>query len=64
MARFTCPYLDGEVELTEERERHISKRHPELLPKFQERMAQTLANPDEVRRSARLGNARLFLTPL
>lgn len=60
MARFTCPYLDGEVELTEERERHINERHPELAPKCQERIAQTLADPDEVRRSARLANARLF----
>ncbi len=60
MARFICPYLDGEVELTEERERHINERHPELVPKCQERIAQTLADPDEVRRSARLANARLF----
>ncbi len=60
MTRFACPYLDCEVELSEERERHISERHPELLPKFQERVAPTLADPDEVRRTARLANARLF----
>ncbi len=60
MSRFTCPYLDGEVELTEEREQHIKERHPELVPKCQERIAQTLADPDEVRRSSRLANARLF----
>lgn len=60
MARFTCPYLDGEVELSEERERHIMERHPELLPKYRQHIAQTLADPDEVRRSARLANARLF----
>ena len=40
--------------------RSAHERHPELLPKFQERVAQTLADPDEVRRSARLANARLF----
>ena len=58
--RFACPYLRGEVELTEERERHIQERHPDLLPKYRDRMAQTLADPDQVRRSARSSNARLF----
>jgi hypothetical protein len=29
--RFSCPYLAGEVELTEEREKHIVERHPELV---------------------------------
>ena len=32
MSLFPCPYLKGEVELTDERERHIAERHPELLP--------------------------------
>jgi hypothetical protein len=26
MTRFPCPYLHGEVELTDERERHIARR--------------------------------------
>lgn len=60
MARFPCPYLKGEVELTAERERHIAGRHPDLLPEHRERMAETLADPDQIRRSARFGNARLF----
>ena len=60
MARFQCPYLQGEVELTEERERHIAEHHPDLLPENRERMADTLADPDQVRRSLLMGNARLF----
>lgn len=60
MDRFPCPYLKGEVECTEERERHIAERHPDLLPEHRNRIADTLADPDLVRRSKRLGNARLF----
>lgn len=61
MTRFPCPYLQGEVELTDERAQHIAERHPDLLPEHQERIADTLADPDQVRRSARFGNARLFV---
>jgi hypothetical protein len=60
MTRFPCPYLTGEIELSAERERHILERHPELLPKHRHWIAATLAEPDEVRRSARFGSARLF----
>ncbi len=60
MGRFPCPYVNGEVELSAERERHIAERHPDLLPEHRERVAETLADPDQVRRSARFGNARLF----
>ena len=58
--RFSCPYLAGEVELTEEREKHIGDRHPELLPKIRERIRMTLAEPHEVRQSARSADGRLF----
>jgi hypothetical protein len=60
MSRFPCLYVKGEVELSAERERHIAERHPDLLPDHRERMAEPLADPDQVRRSARYGNARLF----
>ena len=60
MIRYPCPYLNGEVELTKERERHIAERHPDLLPDHQHHLAETLAQPDQVRRSARFGSARLF----
>ncbi len=60
MALFQCPYLGGEVELTAEREAHITAQHPDLLPIFRDKLAETLADPDQVRRSVRFGNARLF----
>lgn len=60
MEEFHCPYLKGNVELTEERERHITQRHPDLLPAYRQQMAETLAQPDQIRRSTRFGNARLF----
>lgn len=60
MARFSCPYLDGAVELSEEREQHIAASRPDLIPAHRSRIADTLADPDQVRRSKRFGNARLF----
>jgi hypothetical protein len=60
MTQFACPYLHGVVELTDERERHIAERHPDLLPEHRERIADTLTNPDQIRRSMRFRNARLF----
>jgi hypothetical protein len=51
--RLSCPYLAGEVELTEEREKHVGDRHPELLPKIRDRIRMTLAEPYEVRRPLR-----------
>ena len=58
--QFPCPYLAGEVELTEERERHITERHPDLLPAHRQRIAETLAAPDQVRTSARFGSAKVL----
>ncbi len=60
MALFQCPYLGGDVELTAERETHIATQHPDLLPTYRDKLAETLADPDQVRRSARFGSARLF----
>jgi hypothetical protein len=60
MIRFTCPYLSAEVELSDERERHIAENHPDLLPEHRGRIADTLAHPDQIRRSARFSHARLF----
>lgn len=60
MTFFSCPYLDNDVELTAEREHHIILRHPDLLPMYQQCIPDTLVLPDEVRRSSRIGNARLF----
>ena len=60
MTFFPCPYLDSDVELAGEREYHITLRHPDLLPMYQQCIPDTLILPDEVRRSSRLKNARLF----
>ena len=60
MRVFPCPYVRGEVELTDEREAHISQTHPDLLPEYLAQIGQTLADPDQVRRSARMSTARLF----
>lgn len=60
MSRFPCPYLTAEVELTREREYHIAERHPDLLPEYRKQLIETVAAPDQVRRSRRFGNARLF----
>lgn len=60
MQRLPCPYLHSDVELSEERERHIAERHPDLLPEHRVRIAGTLAEPDRVQRSSRFPNARLF----
>ncbi len=58
--QFFCPYLDSEVELTQERERHILERHPDLPARYQELIANTLANPEEVRCDVRFENTLLF----
>jgi hypothetical protein len=60
MSQFPCPYLAGDVDLTEERERHIAERHPDLLPEHRQRIAETLADPDQVRTSVQFGSAKLF----
>lgn len=60
MLIYPCPYLKGEVELTDEREAHIAHTHPDLLPEYLMQIGQTLADPDFVRSSVRMGSARLF----
>ena len=48
MILFPCPYLQGEVELTEERERHIAKRHLDLLPDYCPCVATTLFDSSSI----------------
>jgi hypothetical protein len=60
MASFPCPYLNGEVELTDERERQIAARHPDLYQAHWPRVAETIADPDQVRWSRRDPNTRLL----
>jgi hypothetical protein len=49
VTHFPCPYLQTQVELTEERERHIAERHPDLLLEQRTCIADTLAESDQVR---------------
>lgn len=60
VTKFSCPYLNSEVELTREREQHIAENHPDLLPEHRSGIAETLADPDEVRRSLQVSSALLF----
>lgn len=60
MSPFLCPYLHGEVELTNERERHIAEGHPDFLPEHRDKISIVIGDPDQIRRSARFPNARLF----
>ena len=58
--RFACPHLSTEVDLTAEREAHIAAHHPDLLPEHVDRIHDVRRDPDQVRRSPRFANARLF----
>ena len=60
MTQLPCPYLNADVELTDEREAHIREKHPELLPEHRDHLIQTLADPDDVRRDTRFPNSQLF----
>ncbi len=60
MTRFPCPYLHGEVELTDEREQHIAAHHPDLLPEHSRCIGETLADPEQIRRDGDYPNTRLF----
>jgi hypothetical protein len=60
MQMFPCPYLNGEVELTDERATHIAQTHPDLMPEHLPQLKETLADPDQVRRSIRMSMAHIF----
>jgi hypothetical protein len=55
-----CPYLSSDVELSAEREKHITESHPDLLPEYREQVVRTLRDPEQVRLSERFKKARLF----
>lgn len=48
MAWLPCPYLGADVELTDERVRHIESKHPDLWPRYAERVNVVLADPAAV----------------
>jgi hypothetical protein len=59
--RFECPYLDGPVELTDEREARIRDLHELVLENEYLAIVGTLQDPDQVRRSRKDPAARLFV---
>jgi hypothetical protein len=61
MSRFVfCPYLNSNVELTDEREAHIISTHPGTLPDYIDEVLETIKNPDQIRHSERDSSALLF----
>lgn len=56
-----CPYLDGQVELTDERRAHIERRHPEVLPQHWDWLVETVLDPDRVLVDADYPNTRLLV---
>ncbi|WP_199311957.1 hypothetical protein [Phormidium tenue] len=50
---FDCQYFGVTVELSGEREAHITASHPGTLPDYLEQLADTLETPDLVRSSDR-----------
>lgn len=60
MTRFSCPFLQAEVELTAERVAHIKRQHPEVADEIPNLIEQTIADPDEVRGDRRFPSTRLF----
>lgn len=50
--------MKDDVELTPEREEHITQRHPDLLPEYRDCLRITLADPDQIKRN---NNQRLFI---
>ena len=61
MVRFICPHLGAPVELTRERERHIMQEHPEILPGRIDLVAQSLADPAEIRLDPKYSATRKFI---
>ncbi|MDY7008993.1 MAG: hypothetical protein SWX82_35085 [Cyanobacteriota bacterium] len=58
--KFFCSYLKSDVELTNERELHITEKHPDLGRGYQQLIADTLLDPDEVRCDVRFENTILL----
>ena len=60
MASFECSYFQGKIELPDERAEHIAENHPYLLPEHLDRIAVTLVDPDQIRRSVHFSSGYLF----
>ena len=42
---FVCPYLNAEVELTDERAAHVAGKHREILEQSRDLLSETLSAP-------------------
>ncbi len=60
MKQYSCKYLNGVVELSGERFKHFAESHPDFLPDHENKIADVLGDPDQIRRSTRFPSARLF----
>jgi hypothetical protein len=58
--RFHCPYLNTTIELTDEREQHITVFHPGTLPDYLAQLEQTRLDSELVRCRDRDPNAIIF----
>ena len=58
---FPCPYFGDNVECTDERYAHILEGHSDLVLRYWERVAETLAYPNRVFRSDQDPNGRVFI---
>jgi hypothetical protein len=55
-----CTYFARDVELTQEREKHIALKHSSLLPLYRHLLDDVLLNPDLIRLSPRTPKAFEF----
>lgn len=60
MERFWCPFLEGDVELTNERHNHIVERHPDMIGRLSLHIEETLYAPDVIQQSVVRSDAREF----
>ena len=62
MQRFECPFLQAQVELTDERRQHIESSHSDLaqLREYPDCLARVLSDPDQIRSDSRFDGTWLF----
>jgi hypothetical protein len=60
MVLIPCPYLNADVDLTDQRQAHIQRRHRDLLPAHRGLLIETITDPDMVLRSRRAPGALIL----
>ena len=56
-----CPYLESDVELSDERTGHIARRHPDVWPQRRSELEATLSDPDAVHADPGYPGTLLFI---